>query len=289
MSIEIKNVTYTYMPKTPFERKALDGVDLVIDEGSFVAVAGHTGSGKSTLMQQLNGLLVPTIGQVLVDGVDLNAKGSKQEKLKAREARLKVGMVFQYAEHQLFEETVFADVAFGPKNLGMDEAETERRVRESMESVGLSYEEFKDKSPFQLSGGQMRRVAIAGVLAMQPKYLVLDEPAAGLDAMGKERLMRELMALHRKKGMTMVFVSHNMDDIARMADKVIFMHEGRVLLYDTPTRAFREKDLLEEAGLCPPRIWSFLEELKDAGLSVDTEALTVEQGLDNIMRALKAR
>lgn len=289
MSIEIRNVTYTYMPKTPFERKALDGVDLVIEEGRFVAVAGHTGSGKSTLMQHLNGLLAPSSGQVLVDGVDLNAKGSKREKLAAREARLKVGMVFQYAEHQLFEETIFADVAFGPKNLGLDEKETERRVRESMESVGLAWEEFKDKSPFQLSGGQMRRVAIAGILAMQPKYLVLDEPAAGLDAMGKERLMEQLVELHREKGMTMVFVSHNMDDIARLADRVLFMHEGKALLYDTPARAFREKELLEKAGLCPPRIWSFLEELKEAGLSVETGALTVEQGLDNIMKALKAR
>ncbi|MBQ1335861.1 MAG: energy-coupling factor transporter ATPase [Selenomonadaceae bacterium] len=289
MSIEIKNVTYTYMPKTPFERTALKDVDLVIEEGSFTAIAGHTGSGKSTLVQHLNGLLEPTSGQVLVDGVDLNGKGSKSEKLAARDARRKVGMVFQYAEHQLFEETIFADIAFAPRNLGLGEEEVEERVKEAMSLVGLGYEEFKDKSPFQLSGGQMRRVAIAGILAMQPKYLVLDEPTAGLDAAGKDKLIQEILQLHEKRHITMIFVSHNMDDIACLADKVLFMNQGRVLLYDTPARAFQAKDTLQEAGLCPPQIMSFLEDLRDAGIPVDTNALTVEEGIANIMKAVKGK
>ncbi|MBQ1914959.1 MAG: energy-coupling factor transporter ATPase [Selenomonadaceae bacterium] len=289
MSIEIKNVTYTYMPKTPFERTALKDVDLVIEEGSFTAIAGHTGSGKSTLVQHLNGLLEPTSGQVLVDGVDLNGKGSKSEKLAARDARRKVGMVFQYAEHQLFEETIFADIAFAPRNLGLGEEDVEARVKEAMSLVGLGYEEFKDKSPFQLSGGQMRRVAIAGILAMQPKYLVLDEPTAGLDAAGKNKLIQEILQLHEKKHITMIFVSHNMDDIACLADKVLFMNQGRVLLYDTPARAFQAKDTLQEAGLCPPQIMSFLEDLRDAGIPVDTNALTVEEGIANIMKAVKGK
>ena len=289
MSIEIKNVTYTYMPKTPFERTALKDVDLVIEEGSFTAIAGHTGSGKSTLVQHLNGLLEPTSGQVLVDGVDLNGKGSKSEKLAARDARRKVGMVFQYAEHQLFEETIFADIAFAPRNLGLAEEDVEARVKEAMSLVGLGYEEFKDKSPFQLSGGQMRRVAIAGILAMQPKYLVLDEPTAGLDAAGKNKLIQEILQLHEKKHITMIFVSHNMDDIACLADKVLFMNQGRVLLYDTPARAFQAKDTLQEAGLCPPQIMSFLEDLRDAGIPVDTNALTVEEGIANIMKAVKGK
>ena len=289
MSIEIKNVTYTYMPKTPFERTALKDVDLVIEEGSFTAIAGHTGSGKSTLVQHLNGLLEPTSGQVLVDGVDLNGKGSKSEKLVARDARRKVGMVFQYAEHQLFEETIFADIAFAPRNLGLGEEEVEERVKEAMSLVGLGYEEFKDKSPFQLSGGQMRRVAIAGILAMQPKYLVLDEPTAGLDAAGKDKLIQEILQLHEKRHITMIFVSHNMDDIACLADKVLFMNQGRVLLYDTPARAFQAKDTLQEAGLCPPQIMSFLEDLRDAGIPVDTNALTVEEGIANIMKAVKGK
>lgn len=289
MSIEIRNVTYTYMPKTPFERTALRDVDLVIEEGSFVAIAGHTGSGKSTLVQHLNGLLEPTSGQVIVDGVDLNGRGSKAEKLAARDARRKVGMVFQYAEHQLFEETIFADIAFAPRNLGLGEEEVEERVKEAMSLVGLGYEEFKDKSPFQLSGGQMRRVAIAGILAMQPKYLVLDEPTAGLDAAGKDKLIQEILQLHEKKHITMIFVSHNMDDIACLADKVLFMNQGRVLLYDTPARAFQAKDTLQEAGLCPPQIMEFLEELRDAGIPVDTNALTVEEGIANIMKAIKGK
>ena len=289
MSIEIKNVTYTYMPKTPFERTALKDVDLVIEEGSFTAIAGHTGSGKSTLVQHLNGLLEPTSGQVLVDGVDLNGKGSKSEKLAARDARRKVGMVFQYAEHQLVEETIFADIAFAPRNLGLGEEDVEARVKEAMSLVGLGYEEFKDKSPFQLSGGQMRRVAIAGILAMQPKYLVLDEPTAGLDAAGKDKLIQEILQLHEKRHITMIFVSHNMDDIACLADKVLFMNQGRVLLYDTPARAFQAKDTLQEAGLCPPQIMSFLEDLRDAGIPVDTNALTVEEGIANIMKAVKGK
>lgn len=286
MPIELKNVTYTYMPKTPFERTALREVSLVIEEGSFVGIAGHTGSGKSTLVQHLNGLLSPSEGQVLVDGVDLHEKHTKDEKIAARNARRKVGMVFQYAEHQLFEETVFADIAFGPRNLGLGDKETEARVKEAMSLVGLDYEGFRNKSPFELSGGQMRRVAIAGILAMRPKYLVFDEPTAGLDAVGKKKLIREIRELHRKKNITMVFVSHNMDDLADLADKVIFMNQGRVLLYEEPVKAFQEKEILREAGLFPPQISSFLDELAGAGLSVETGAVTMEEGIDRIVGAL---
>ncbi len=288
MPIELKHVTYTYMPKTPFERTALQDASLVIEEGSFLGIAGHTGSGKSTLVQHLNGLLSPSSGQVLIDGVDIHGKQTKAEKIAAREAKRKVGMVFQYAEHQLFEETVFADIAFGPGNLGLEEAEIAERVKEAMSLVGLPYEDFKDKSPFELSGGQMRRVAIAGILAMHPKYLVLDEPVAGLDAVGKEKLIKEMRQLH-KKNITMIFVSHNMDDIADLADQVVFMGQGRILLHDTPAKAFREKDILREAGLCPPQMYSFLEELAAAGLPVDTGALTVKQGIEHIVRALSPK
>lgn len=286
MSIELRDITYTYMPGTPFERIALQKVSLVIEKGSFTAIAGHTGSGKSTLVQHLNGLLAPSMGKVLVDGVDLHSGKTKAEKSAARDARRKVGMVFQYAEHQLFEETVFADIAFGPRNLELEEGEVARRVEDAMAMVGLAYEEFKDKSPFQLSGGQMRRVAIAGILAMGPKYLVLDEPTAGLDAAGRDKLIEEILRLHKKKKITIIFVSHNMDDIARLADRVIFMDRGKVLLHDTPANAFREKEILQKAGLRPPGIMDFLEELKEAGLSVDTGALTVDQGVSCILKAI---
>ena len=289
MSIELRNVVYTYMPKTPFERTALEDASLVIEEGEFVAIAGHTGSGKSTLVQHLNGLLEPSAGQVLVDGVDINGRGTKQEKHAAREARRKVGMVFQYAEHQLFEETVFSDVAFGPRNLGLEEQVVSERVKEALALVGLPYDDFRDRSPFQLSGGQMRRVAIAGILAMHPKYLVLDEPTAGLDAAGKEKLIGEILRLHEKRHITMVFVSHSMDDIARLADKVVCMSRGRILMCDTPDRVFRSEKILREAGLCPPQPISFLEELAAAGVPVDTGALTVEQCVANIMKGMRAR
>ena len=242
MSIELKQVSYTYMPKTPYEHKALDAVSFTLEEGSFTAIAGHTGSGKSTLVQHLNGLLHPENGQVLVDGTDL-AASSKQGRKEAMAARNKVGMVFQYPEQQLFEETIAADIAFGPKNQGIEGKELEERIKESMELMGLAYDEFKDRSPFQLSGGQKRRVAIAGVLALHPKYLVLDEPTAGLDPLGREALIQTICKLHKKWKLTIVFVSHNMEDIARLADSVIIMNHGKMAIKAAPQEAFMQTEL----------------------------------------------
>ena len=281
MSIELKDVTYVYMPKTPYERVALDKVNLTIEEGSFTAIAGHTGSGKSTLVQHLNGLLVPSAGEVLVDGVNLLGK-DKAAKIKAWHARQQVGMVFQYAETQLFEETVEKDIAFGPQNQGLEEAEVQKRVREAMELVGLSYKDYKDVSPFALSGGQMRRVAIAGVLAMRPKYLVLDEPAAGLDPRGRDELMSTIQKLHKKWKLTIVFVSHSMEDIARLADNLLVMQAGKLRAAGTPAEIFADAQLLQETGLEPPQIMQIMQRLQKAGLPVDSSAITPEAGLQSL-------
>lgn len=284
MSIEVNQVTYTYMPGTAFERTALSKITLTIEEGVLTAIAGHTGSGKSTLVQHLNGILRPTQGSVLVDGQDLSAKDKT-----SITARRRVGMVFQYPEHQLFEETVEEDIAFGPKNLGLSSEEIARRVRRAMELVRLDYDTYRERSPFQLSGGQKRRAAIAGVLAMEPKYLVLDEPTAGLDPRGRDDLLQRIVRLHREKKMTVIFVSHNMDDIARLADRVIFMHEGRVLLDAPPREAFREKLALKTAGLEEPETVTLLEKLQQRGLAVDTDAFTAEETARRIIRALRKR
>ena len=284
MSIEVNQVTYTYMPQTAFERTALSKITLTIEEGVLTAIAGHTGSGKSTLVQHLNGILHPTQGSVMVDGQDLAAKDKT-----AITARRRVGMVFQYPEHQLFEETVEEDIAFGPKNLGLSAEEIARRVRRAMELVRLDYDTYRERSPFQLSGGQKRRAAIAGVLAMEPKYLVLDEPTAGLDPRGRDDLLQRIVRLHREKKMTVIFVSHNMDDIARLADRVIFMHEGRVLLDAPPHEAFQEKSALETAGLEEPETVTLLEKLQQRGLAVNTDAFTAEETAQRIIRALRKR
>ncbi len=284
MPIELKNVTYTYMTGTPFERTALRDVSLKIADGSLTAIAGHTGSGKSTLVQHLNGLLHPTKGEVLVDGVSLAGK-----KKEAGLARRKVGMVFQYPEQQLFEETVAADIAFGPKNLELSEDEINRRVRSAMEFVQLDYETYKDVSPFRLSGGQMRRVAIAGVLALEPKYLVLDEPTAGLDPQAREELLRRIAELHRKKKLTIIFVSHNMEDIARMAERVVFMHDGRVLVDAPPSEAFFANEKIEEAGLAVPPTVALLSRLQENGLPVEADAFTVEETVKRISRAVRKK
>lgn len=284
MSIEVNQVTYTYMPQTAFERTALSKITLTIEEGVLTAIAGHTGSGKSTLVQHLNGILHPTQGSVMVDGQDLAAKDKT-----AITARRRVGMVFQYPEHQLFEETVEEDIAFGPKNLGLSAEEIARRVRRAMELVRLDYDTYRERSPFQLSGGQKRRAAIAGVLAMEPKYLVLDEPTAGLDPRGHDDLLQRIVRLHREKKMTVIFVSHNMDDIARLADRVIFMHEGRVLLDAPPREAFQEKLALGTAGLEEPETVTLLEKLQQRGLAVNTDAFTAEETAQRIIRALRKR
>ncbi len=275
------------MPKTPFERQALKEVTATIEEGTFTAIAGHTGSGKSTLLQHLNGLLHPTEGHVVVDGVDLLPQ-KKSEKKAARAARMKVGMVFQYPEQQLFEETVEADIAFGPKNLELSGEDVASRVRESMELVHLDYERFHARSPFALSGGQMRRVAIAGILALRPKYLVLDEPTAGLDPRGRKEILSMVTALHRRKKTTVIFVSHNMDDIARLARHLLVFNKGMLVADGTPQAVFGQTDVLREAGLRQPHVMTLLRHLREAGLPLErTDVLTAEEAEQAICAALK--
>lgn len=284
MSIEIRNVTHIYMEKTPYEKMALDDVSLTIDEGSFTAIAGHTGSGKSTLMQHINGLLVPDKGMVHVDGIDINKKNKA-----ALAARRSVGLVFQYPEQQLFEETVAKDIAFGPRNFGIDEEKTIERVKEAMDFVELDYEKYKDKSPFELSGGQMRRVAIAGIIALKPKYLVLDEPTAGLDPHLKTNLLGKIKKLHDKGKMTIIMVSHNMDDIAGLADKVAIMNHGKLMLYDTPERVFADRSIIKEAGLLEPEVMQLLQKIKDKGIDVNVNVLNKNDALTEILKALRKR
>ena len=275
------------MPKTPFERQALKEVTATIEEGTFTAIAGHTGSGKSTLLQHLNGLLHPTEGHVVVDGVDLLPQ-KKSDKKAARAARMKVGIVFQYPEQQLFEETVEADIAFGPKNLELSGEDVASRVRESMELVHLDYERFHARSPFALSGGQMRRVAIAGILALRPKYLVLDEPTAGLDPRGRKEILSMVTALHRRKKTTVIFVSHNMDDIARLARHLLVFNKGMLVADGTPQAVFGQTDVLREAGLRQPHVMTLLRHLREAGLPLErTDVLTAEEAEQAICAALK--
>ena len=273
------------MEKTPYEKKALKNISLKINEGEFVAIAGHTGSGKSTLMQHINGLIKPSEGSVIVDGVNINEKKSKESLI----ARRKVGLVFQYPEQQLFEETIYADIAFGPKNFGLSEEEIAKRVQNSMRFVELDYETYKDKSPFQLSGGQMRRVAIAGIMALSPKYLVLDEPTAGLDPRLKKILLSKIKNLHDREKLTIIMVSHNMDDIAQLADKVAVLNQGELKIYDEPKKVFAQRDIIKNAGLLEPEVMQLLQVIKDKGLDVDINALNEKEALKNICKALKGR
>ena len=283
MSIELKGVSYTYMSKTPFEKTALSNINLNIENGEYIAIAGHTGSGKSTLIQLAAGLIKPTIGTVVVDDVDLSSK----DKASVRAARLNVGIVFQYPETQLFEETVAKDIAFAPKNLNLDEAEIKRCVVNSMKLVGLPYEELKDVSPFDLSGGQKRRVAIAGVLAMQPKYLILDEPTAGLDPKARNELMENLNALHKKQNITIILVSHSMDDIAKFANRVVILSKGRILADGTPCEIFSNIDMLKNAGLAPPSSMQLLLTLKASGFNINTNAVTIEDAEEILTKFIK--
>lgn len=273
------------MENTPYEKKALNNVSLTINEGEFVAIAGHTGSGKSTLMQHFNGLLNPTRGEVFIDGIDINKKKDK----KTLNARRSVGMVFQYPEQQLFEESIFADIAFGPRNFGCSEDEVKQRVKDAMDFVELDYEEYKDKSPFLLSGGQMRRVAIAGIIALKPKYLVLDEPTAGLDPRLKQNLLQKVKKLHQKEKMTIIMVSHNMDDIALLANKVAVMNQGKLMIYDEPRKVFAHRDIIEQAGLLEPEVMQLLRKIKEYGLDVEVSALNKQEALNNILVALRKR
>lgn len=270
MLIELKNVSYIYGRDSVFEARALNDVSLGIDEGEFIAIIGHTGSGKSTLIQHFNGLMKPTEGHVLIEGENLAE--SKNPSL----IRQKIGLVFQYPEHQLFEETIAKDVAFGPQNLGLPADEIERRVIDAMETVGLPYEEYKDVSPFELSGGQKRRAAIAGVLVMKPKVLVLDEPTAGLDPKGRDDILNEIKAIYDKLGITVILVSHSMDDVARLVDRIIVMERGSVLMDDVPREIFKHEETLVNIGLGVPQITSLMRTLKKKGLPVNPDCITIE-------------
>lgn len=284
MSIVMNNVMYKYMPGTPYEKTALDGVSLEIKDGEFVGLIGHTGSGKSTLIQHLNGLLKPTSGSILIDGVDITLKG-----VSLREIRQKVGLVFQYPEHQLFEETVYKDIAFGPINLGLTQEEIESRVKQTMKIVGLNYNEYKDKSPFELSGGQKRRVAIAGVLAMKPKVLILDEPTAGLDPRGRDEILENIKQLHKTQKMTIILVSHSMEDVAKLVDRIIVMNHGKVALSGTPREVFMQPEKLEKMGLSVPQVTYLVRKLKARGFNIRQDVITVEEAKNELLRCLKGR
>jgi ABC-type cobalt transport system, ATPase component len=278
--IETKDLTYTYGAGTPFEKTAVDSVNLSIEQGEFIGLIGHTGSGKSTLIQMLNGLLRPTSGTVLLNGKDIWA-----EPKKIRAVRFQVGMVFQYPEHQLFEETVLRDIEFGPKNMGMSGEEIETRAREAAEFVGLK-EELLGKSPFELSGGEKRRAAIAGVIAMDPDVLILDEPTAGLDPHGRDVLLSQIVNYHQVRHNTVILVSHSMEDIARTADRVLVMNASRKELFDTTEAVFARGDELEQLGLRVPEITKIMSTLKNKGYPVTT-VLTVEQAVRQLLPLLR--
>lgn len=282
MSIKIENLTHIYMKGSPFEKKALDNVNITIDEGEFVALIGHTGSGKSTLIQHINGLLKPSSGKIVIDDIDITEK-----KVNLNFIRKKVGLVFQYPEYQLFEETIEKDIAFGPKNLGLSDDHINSRVKRAMNMVGLDYENYKDKSPFELSGGQKRRVAIAGVVAMEPKILILDEPTAGLDPKGRDDILGKIKDLHREYKMTIILVSHSMEDVAKLADRILVMHKGKAILDGAPSQVFKEIDTLESVGLAVPQVTYLVRALKEKGMDISSDVFTIQQAKEEILRILK--
>ena len=279
MPITIEHLTHTYMPGSPFASTAIHDVNLSIEDGELIGLLGHTGSGKTTLIQHLNGLVKPTEGRIVVDGLDLTEKG-----VSLLEVRRKVGLVFQYPEYQLFEETVAKDIAFGPKNLGLSAEEIDRRVRYAMEQVGLKYDEIAEASPFELSGGQMRRVAIAGVLAMQPKVLILDEPTAGLDPAGRRSILNMIRNLHAAGGLTVIMVSHSMDDISTLATRLVVMSKGEMVLTGTPREVFMQQELLESIGLGVPQAAQLTHALREEGYDLPDDLYTLEEVRDAILR-----
>ena len=283
MSIILDHVNYVYGEDTPLAVKALDDICLTIPEGQFIGVIGHTGSGKSTLMQHLNGLMKATSGHIYFNGEDIYDKDYDMKKLRS-----KVGLVFQYPEHQLFEVDVFSDVCFGPKNLGLDKKEVELRAYDALKKVGLP-DEFFYQSPFELSGGQKRRVAIAGVLAMKPEILILDEPTAGLDPKGRDEILDQIKHLQKETGMTILLVSHSMDDVAEYVDRIIVMNKGRVMYDDEPKEVFSHYKELEEIGLSAPQVTYVMHALKEKGLDVEVDAITIDEAAADIIKALKNR
>ncbi len=281
MSIELKNVTYTYSPETAYEIHALKNINLVIPDGQFMGIIGHTGSGKSTLIQHFNALIRPTSGTILYNGEDIWG-----EKYDRRKLRSEVGLVFQYPEHQLFESDVLSDVCFGPMNQGLSREEAEKEAKKALAHVGFKEENFS-KSPFELSGGQKKRVAIAGVLAMNPKILILDEPTAGLDPKGRDDILDQIQLLHKMRGITIVLVSHSMEDIAKYVERLVVMNHGEAVFDDTPRKVFSHYQELEKMGLAAPQITYIMHALKEKGMDVDVNAITVEEAKDSILKALK--
>lgn len=281
MSIEVKQLVHTYSKGTPYEKKALRGVNLTIEKGEFIGLIGHTGSGKSTLIQHFNALLEPESGQIIIDGVDVFHQDTKKQDI-----RQKVGLVFQYPEHQLFEMTVYKDVAFGPENLGLDKEEVDARVKDAIARVGLD-EEVYETSPFELSGGQKRRIAIAGVLAMEPDVLVLDEPTAGLDPEGRDEILDEIKKLHDQMGITIILVSHSMEDIANYVTRIIVMDKGQVVLKGNKYEVFEEVELLERIGLGVPQVTKITSMLKAKGFDLPKTVTTVEEAVEAILPSLK--
>ncbi len=283
MAIKVKNVNYTYAEGTAYEIHALKDINLEIPDGQFVGLIGHTGSGKSTLVQHLNGLMKATGGTIYYNGKDIYGEG-----FSMKELRSKVGLVFQYPEHQLFEIDVLTDVCFGPRNLGFSKEEAEEKAKAALRLVGMK-EEYDRRSPFELSGGQKRRVAIAGVLAMEPEVLILDEPTAGLDPKGRDEILDQIARLKKERGITIVLVSHSMEDVARYVDRIIVMNQGQVKFDGVPKEVFRHYKELEEIGLAAPQVTYLMQELKAKGAEVDTDATTIREAADAIENWLKGR
>ncbi|MGL5753827.1 MAG: energy-coupling factor transporter ATPase [Paraclostridium sp.] len=285
MSIIIENLTHIYNEGMPFASKALDDISLNIEDGDFVGLIGHTGSGKSTLIQHLNGILKPSSGKILINNFDITAKD-----LNLTDIRKKVGVVFQYPEYQLFEETVAKDIAFGPSNLGLDDVEISNRTKASMEAVGLNYDEFKDKSPFELSGGQKRRVAIAGVIAMNPEVLILDEPTAGLDPKGRDGIFHLIKTLHDEKKMTIILSSHSMDDMAKLVKNIIVMNEGKIEFMGSTREVFKNHaSRLKEIGLDIPQVLELCIKLRDKGFDIRQDILTIEEAKQEIIKVMRGK
>ena len=283
MSIVLENVSYTYSPDTAYEIHALKQVSLEIRDGQFIGLIGHTGSGKSTLIQHLNGLVKATSGHIYFNGEDIYS-----ENYDMRRLRSKVGLVFQYPEHQLFEVDVLSDVCFGPKNQGLSQEEAEKRAREALRMVGIS-EEYEKQSPFDLSGGQKRRVAIAGVLAMEPEVLILDEPTAGLDPRGRDEILDQISLLHKERGITVILVSHSMEDVAKYVERIIVMNQGEVMYDDVPREVFRHYKELESVGLAAPQVTYIMHTLKDRGFDADENATTIEEAREEILEAFRKK
>ena len=281
--IRTENLTYPYSQGTPFEKTAVKDVNIEIEEGELVGIIGHTGSGKSTLIQHLNGLIKPTSGKIFIDGADIHDKD-----IKLRDVRFKVGLVFQYPEYQIFEETVYKDIAFGPTNMGLDEGEIDKRVRETAKLVGID-DSLLNKSPFELSGGQKRRVAIAGVMAMRPKVLILDEPTAGLDPRGREMILGQIKHYHEETGSTVLLVSHSMEDVARFAQKILVMNKGEVFCYDTPPAVFARADEIAAIGLSVPQITKVFSMLRSRGIDIRGDVYTIEFAMKTINEYLAAK